>query len=174
MSTPRKKNSLWVWFFVFIVVASAGLAGFMIWFNLSLQLKPEQLQDAMKRWKELGPADYLMTCTKRLNEDSTDTFAVEVRARKVVEVRLNGKPLRNEETGEPYPPGHERLQYYSMDRLLVEIERFLEMDAKASTKNYNYAYFDERTGALQRYVRSVRSTRQHVEENVKLEPLPAE
>src|SRR5438128_609445 len=113
--SARKKNYLWVWFFVFVVAASIGAAGFMIWFNLSLQLKPEQLQEAMQRWQEHGPSDYLMTYTKRLNDSpNMDAFVVKVRAKKVVDVRLNGNPLRNEETHQPFPAGHDRLQYHSM------------------------------------------------------------
>jgi Family of unknown function (DUF6174) len=170
MTTPRKKNRLWVWYFVFVVIASVGLAGFMIVFNLRLQLKPEQLAAAQQRWKEQGPADYLMTYTKKLGDSAhVDTFVVKVRARKVVEVRMNGEPLRD---SEGVPIVDERLQYHSMDRLLRDIERFLELDAKAGKKNYNVADLDEKTGALRRYVRSVRDPPEHVVEDVSVEPLP--
>jgi hypothetical protein len=171
-SPPRKKNYAWVWFFVFVVVASIAMAGFMIVFNLRLQLKPEQLADAMARWQEHGPADYVMTYTKQLkvNENTiADTFVVKVRAKKVFEVRMNGEPLRD---ADGVPIVDERLQYHSMDSLLRYIERFLELDAKAGQKNYNLAIFDEQTGALRKYVRSDKHTRQHVDEEVKIEPLP--
>ena len=36
----------------------------------------------------------------------------------------------------------ERLQYHSMDRLLRDIERFLELDAKEGKKNFHRAIFD--------------------------------
>jgi hypothetical protein len=170
MTTPRKKNRLWVWFFVFIVIATVSLAGFMIWFNLRLQLKPEQLAAAQERWKQHGPADYLMTYTKKLGDsDHEDTFVVKVRARRVVEVRMNGEPLRD---SEGVPIVDERLQYHSMDRLLRDIERFLELDAKEGKKNYNVAVFDEQSGALERYVHRVTHTRERVEIRVKVEPLP--
>jgi len=163
-----------VWFFVFIVVASVGVAGFMIWFNRSLQLKPEQLEAAMQRWEEHGPSNYLMTFTKRINRGEPDTFVVKVRARKVVEVRMNGKPLRNEDTEQPFPAGHDQLQYYSMDRLLRDIERFIQQDARDGKKIYNVATFDKDTGALETYTRSDSVSRQHVRETVKIEPLPVE
>ena len=172
MSNPRKKNHYWVWYFAFIVLASVGVAGFMIDFNMRQQLKAEQLEGAMQRWQQHGPADYLLTISKRINEsDQADIFVVRVRQRRVIEVRLNGQLLRDE-SNEPYPPGHERLQWYTMDHLLREIEIFLDQDAKEGRKNYNVAYFDEQTGALQRYIRRVMGTRQRVEELAKVEPLP--
>jgi hypothetical protein len=170
MTTPRKKNRLWVWYFVFIVIASVGLASFMIWFSLRQQLKPEQLAAAQQRWKEQGPSDYLMTYTRKLRDNEhEDLFIVKVRAKKVVEVRMNGEPLRD---AEGVPIVDERLQYHSMDRLLRDIERFLELDAKEGKKNFNVAEFDEQTGALQTYVRRVMGTHERVKEVVKVEPLP--
>ncbi len=170
---PRKKNYLWVWFFVFVVVASVGVAGLMIWFNLRLQLKPEKLAEAMQRWQEHGPRDYRMTVTKRIGDsDHVDTFVATVRNQKVLDVQMNGEPLRDQETDERFPPGHERLQYFTMDRLLREIERFMELDAKEGRKTYNVAIFDEQTGALRKYIRRVMGTRERVEEDVKVEPLP--
>jgi hypothetical protein len=171
-SAPREKSLAWIWFFVFVLAASVGVAGFMIWFNLRLQLTREQLEDAIRRWKVHGPRDYVMTVYKRIGDTNADTIVARVRGGKVLEVRLNGEPLRNQETDERFPAGHERLQYYTMDHLLREIERFLELDERAKRKTYNVALFDEQTGALRRYVRSVPGTREHVEEEVKLEPLP--
>jgi hypothetical protein len=168
-SLPRKKNYAWIWFFAFVIVASVGVAAFMIQFNRALQLTPEKLAEAQARWKANGPADYLLTYTRHLgNSDNVDTFVVTVRQKRVVEVRMNGKLLRDEKD---VPIADERLQYHSMDRLLRDIERFLEIDAKENRKNYNVAYFDEQTGALQKYTRSVRGG-EHVVEEAKIEPLP--
>jgi hypothetical protein len=173
MTAPRKKNYAWVWFFVFIVLASIGVAGFMIWFNLRLQLKPEKLEAAMKRWKEHRPGDYLLTYTKRLGDsDHVDTFIVKVRDNKVVEVRMNGNPLRDQQTDEVIPAGDDRLQYHSMDTLLRDVERLLELDAREKRKTYTVAFFDEETGALRKYIRRVMGSRERVEEDAKVEPLP--
>jgi hypothetical protein len=169
-SSSRTKNRAWIWFFAFLAVASVGVAAFMIVFNLRLQLKPEQLDAAMERWRQHGPADYQMTFTRRINQrDTTDTFKVTVRNRRVIEVRLNGELLRDEDN-KPYPAGHERLQWYTMEKLLREIEVFLDNDAKEGKKNYNVAIFDEETGALRKYLRSVRGG-ERVDEEVKVEPL---
>jgi hypothetical protein len=170
---PRKRSNAWIWFFTFVFVASVVLAGFMIWFNMRLQLKPEQLEAAMQRWKEHGPRDYRLVVTKQVNENEPDHFDITVRDRRVIDVRLNGQRLRNE-ANEPYPPGHERLQWYTMHHLLREIEVLLDQDAKAGKKNYNVAHFDDQTGALRKYIRRVMGSRQRVEETVKLEPLAPE
>lgn len=170
MPAPRKKNYYWIWFFAFIVLGSIGVAAFMIDFNLRQQLKPEQLEAAMQRWQQHGPADYLLTISKKINDGEPDIYVVHAQHR-VIEVRLNGQLLRDE-SNEPYPAGHERLQWYTMDHLLREIEIFLDQDAKAGVMNFNVAYFDEKTGALEQYVRRVMSTRQRVQEQAKVERLP--
>ncbi len=170
MSDPRKRSNAWIWFFTFLVMASVGVAAFMIWFNMRMQLKPEQLEAAMQRWKEHGPPDYRLIVTKQVNDNEPEHFEITVRDHRVIEVRLNGQRLRNE-ANEPYPPGHERLQWYTMRHLLREVEIFLDQDAKAGKKNYNVAIFDEDTGALRKYVRRVMGTQQRVEETVKVEPL---
>lgn len=168
----RRSNSTWIWFFAFLVVASVCVAGFMIWFNLRMQLKPEQVEAAMQQWKEHGPRDYRLIISKKVNDNEPEHYEVTVRDRRVIDVRLNGQRLRNE-ANEPYPPGHDRLQWYTMHHLLREIEVFLDHDAKEGKKNYNVADFDEQTGALRRYVRRVMGTKQHLEETVQLEPLSA-
>jgi hypothetical protein len=168
MSLP-KKNHLWIWFFVFVIAASVALAGFMIWFNLRLQLTPEKLEAARQKWKEHGPKDYAMTITTKLGEH-VDVYKVKVEGGKVMEVRLNGELLRNQETDVVYKPGHAKLQYYSMERQFVYLEGFLESDAKKNEKNHLIAIFNEKTGALEFFTRSERATRMHVEQKVTLEP----
>lgn len=159
LAPSRRKSYWWLVFFVFIAVASVSVAIFMIRFNLSLQLKPEQLEAAWTLWKEKGPRDYLMVYTKSLNEDPRSTqFIVRVRGGRVEEVRMDGKPL------EP-----DRLPYHSMDRLFADIERFMDLDRKAERRTYTVASFDPETGALRRYVRRVMGTRERVE--ILVEPL---
>ena len=168
--TPRRKNSTWIWFFAFLAIASVGVAGFMIWFNRQLQLTPERLEAMMEQWRTHGPRDYRLRITKRISDEGPDQYEVTVLDRRVIDVRLNGQRLRDE-SNEPYPPGHERLQYYTMHHMLREIEVFLDRDKKAGRVNFNVADFDEETGALRRYVRRVMGTTQRIEETVQLEPL---
>ena len=93
-----------------------------------------------------------------------------IRNGKALEVRRNGELLRDE-ANQPLPAGHERLQWYTMDKLLREIEIFLEQDAREKRKVYNIATFDAKTGALEMYTRSDRDKGVHVKEQVKVEPL---
>ena len=59
----------------------------MICFNLSIQLKPDQLEEAWDLWKAKDIKNYKMVYTKQINTDpKIETFAVQVQAGEVVEV----------------------------------------------------------------------------------------
>lgn len=164
-TAPPRKNRAWVWFFVFVVTASVGVAGFMIWFNLRQQLKPEQLEAAWERWKQHAPRDYVLSYRKELNQaESVDHFVVTVRGGKVEAVLMN----------DAVRLGPEQLAYHSMDRVFRDIERFLEMDAKAGRKTFTTAIFDAETGAVRRFIRRVPGTKERLQLDLKVEPsLPA-
>jgi hypothetical protein len=160
-TTEKKPSRAWIWYFAFVFVASVGVAGTMIAFNLSRQLTPEQLEAQWRKWKDNGPADYRLTYTKRLNDSpQADRFLVTVRGGKVRDVQMNGAELAPEQ----WP-------YHSMDRLFRDIERFQELDAKDKRKVYMMAIFDDQTGAIRKFVRSVTSTRQSIDIETKIEPL---
>jgi hypothetical protein len=172
--TAPKKNLTWVWYFAFLLVASVGVAGVMIWFNLSIQLTPEQLDAAWKRWKEHGPRNYRLTYTKQItnnDHEATDELVATVQDGRAWEVFLNGARLLDDE-GHVITPGDERLQYHTMNALFRDVDRFLELDAKENRKTYTVAGFDKETGALVRYIRRVMGTRQRLELDVKVQPLP--
>ena len=161
-TAPPRKNRLWVWFFVFVVTASALVAGFMIWFNLRQQLKPEQLEAAWERWKQQGPRDYVLTYRKELGQaESVDHFVVTVRGGKVESVLMN----------EVVRLDPEQLPYHSMDRVFRDIERFLELDAKEKRTTFTTAIFDVEHGAVRRYIRRVPGTKERLQLDLKLEPL---
>ena len=154
-------------FFAFLIVASVGVAAFMIWFNLSIQLTPEQLDEARNLWKEKGSKDYDLVYTKRLNEDTrVETYKVKVRAGKVEEVLQNGKPLeQNKEEGQEQDP---RI-FHSMDQILRDIERFMDLDRKpGAPKVYVTAIFDDKNGTLRRYIRRVMGTTLRIEMHLTL------
>ena len=163
----RPRNYGWVYFYVFVIVASVSVAGFMIWFNLSIQLTPEKLADAKKLWQQKGPKSYDMTYTKRLNDDATvSRFDVKVRSGVLEEVKLNGQKLVKQPDQESDP----RI-YHSMDRLLSDIERFMNIDNKpGAPKVYVTAIFEPDNGALRRYIRRVMGTTQRIELHVTLSP----
>ena len=161
--SPPRKNHAWIYFFVFIIVASVGVAGFMIGFNLWIQLKPEQLEAATKLWQKKGPTSYNMVYTKRLNDDTkVDTFEVEVRGGEVKKVLMNGRPLQKEKDEDEDP----RIQH-SMERLFRDIERFTELDKKPDAKKvFVTAIFDDQNGGLRRYIRRVMGTTQRIEMHI--------
>jgi Family of unknown function (DUF6174) len=157
--TPKKKNHAWIGFFAFLIVASVGVTAFMIWYNLSIQLKPEQLEAARKLWQETGPKSYNLVYTERHNEEKTNTFAVKVRDGKVDEVLMNGRPLEKTEEQKDDP----RI-YHSMDAQFRMIENFMKLDQKPDAPRvYVTAIFDEKNGAVLRYIRRVMGTTKRVE-----------
>jgi Family of unknown function (DUF6174) len=165
---PRKKNNSWIWFFVFIVVASVGVAAIMIWFNVSIQLTPAALEAAKKRWQDANIQDYNLVYKKRLNaEERAATFFVKVRGGKAQEVTMNGKPLQKEDENDPDPR-----PFHSMDSQFRYLERFMELDQKPKApKVYFVASFDPQTGAILHYIRSDSQKKQRVEMEFVLTPI---
>ena len=163
MSSDKKPNRAWVWYFAFVLIASVAVAASLIAFNLGLQLTPEKLEAEWAKWKQHGPRDYRMTYHKTLGENQPDVFVVTVRDGKVRDVLMNEKTRLEAE----------QLPYHIMYRMFRDIERFLELDAKQGKKNYVTAIFDPDTGAIRRFVRRVTGTKERIQLDVKLEPLPA-
>ena len=161
---PPRNNWGWISFFVFVTVASIGVAVFMILFNLSIQLTPEQLDAARKRWKEKAIKNYDMVyAEKHSPDDKVTTFVVRVRGGEVTEVRMNGKPLVKsaEQVDDP------RI-FRSMDALFRDMDRFMTIDTKKDApKVYVTATFEVETGAMRRYVRRVMRSTERVEILVK-------
>ena len=139
----------------------------MIWFNRSIQLKPEQLTAARQLWKEKGPKSYNLVYTKELGiHGKKDRFAVQVRQGKVEVVKMNDQPLEvTLENGEERDP---RI-YHSMDNLLRDMERFMDLDQKNANKVYVVGIFDEKTGAALSYTRYDMRTQERVELKISLE-----
>jgi len=163
----KKKNYLWVGYFAFLLIASVSVTVFMIWFNLRVQLKPEQLEAANEVWKQKGPKNYNMVYTKQVAKlNSNDKFAVKVRNGNVTEVMMNDKPLKwKKEDGQTDDP----LLYHSMDSIYRDMQRFMDLDQKDKSKRvYVIANFDNRNGAVIKYIRSVMGTVDRVEYNISL------
>jgi hypothetical protein len=166
---PPPPNRAWIGFFAFLLIASIGVTVFMIWFNQSIQLTPDELTAARKLWEEKGPKSYNMVYTEQINDDDKKSiFFVKVRNQKVEEVLMNGKPLEpTKEDGQVHDP---RI-YHSMDAKFRDVERLMDIDQrKGAPKVYVIANFDPATGAILRYIRRVMGTTQRIELNVKLEP----
>ncbi len=161
MSTTPPQSNMGKWFLLFLLLASIGVAATMIVFNLSIQLKPDQLEKAMKNWKENGPRSYKLAYTKQIdnNDQMLDRIVVRVVDGKVKEGTINGEAIEERV-----------LPYHSMDRLFIDIEKFLDEDSKPGRpKTYTTAIFDAKTGALYRYVRRVMGSTQRLELNLKIQ-----
>jgi hypothetical protein len=157
------KNHGWIWYFVIVFVLAIVATGVTIRYNFAMQLKPEMLEKAQALWYEKGPKDYLLAYTIKVNtvskagsSESETHFLVRVKDGKAYEAKVNG-----------IAQASERMGYYGMQRFFQDIERFLEKDAEpGQPRTYTRAVFDPKTGALERYIRSVMSTGDRVEINV--------
>ena len=158
LPTAKPKNHGWIYFFVFVFGASVFVALFMIWYNRSIQLTPDQLEAAKKLWQDSNIKNYNMVYKKKLlNDQDWTTFLVRVLDGRVKEVLMNGRPLKAEGNQDPLP-------YHSMDAQFRYLERFLDLDQKPNaSKVYFVADFDQRTGAIIRYTRYDSSKQERVE-----------
>ena len=156
---PPPRNNAWIWFFLFIFVSSIGVTGFMIWFNLSIQLTSDKLEASRKLWQDSGPKSYDMKYTKWINDDPNGiTYRVKVRDGKAIEVK-QGKELleQKDRTDDPR-------MYHTMDALYRDVERFMDIDTKKGAKRvYVTAVFNEDHGAIRKYIRRVMGERERVE-----------
>src|SRR5688572_17196488 len=87
----------WVWYFILLLVLTAVAIVAPYLYNLSQQLKPEQVREAVERWARNGPADYDLIQKEKVDrkgEESTlSNYEVKVRKGELVELRLNGKEI---------------------------------------------------------------------------------
>jgi hypothetical protein len=151
----------WIGYFIVLAFLAVAAVCIPLWYNLSQQLDPGELEAARKLWAEKGPASYDLEYTKKGSVNGK--FLVQVRNGKVLSVTLDGQPL------EPrlYP-------YYDMGGLLDDVGRFLELDrTPGSPRTFVTAKFDKTDGHLIHYIRSVTSTRQRLEIACRLTPVNA-
>src|SRR5436190_24243074 len=90
LPAPRPGRA-WVWYMVSLGVLAVTFAGIQVWYNLSLQLKPEQVAAARALWQQKGPRSYDLEYTQE--GDNPGTFVSQVRNRRVVSLTRNGQPL---------------------------------------------------------------------------------
>ena len=145
----------WKWYFAALILLTLAATVSLIVYNLWQQLTLEKFENNLKLWQQKGPKSYTLVYkdkfTSQGGDEQTNHYVVKVVNRKVKEVLVNGVPKE------------ERLEYHDMDGLLGFIERFFEMDEKEKRKVYRKAVFDENTGALRYFVRSVMATRERQE-----------
>lgn len=148
------------WLLVLCLLILAGFATVIAvgMFNVRNRLTPEALDQAQKKWRESGPADYTLIYTiERRGTTGPDRYVVKVRNKLAVEATVNGLP-------EPA----DRLVYYGMNALFKYIQDFQELDSKGKTKTKDEgvatrASFDTQTGALVWYSRRKLGSDEHVD-----------
>jgi hypothetical protein len=160
--TPTRSRG-WVWYFVCLAAMGAFAIVTPIVYNLSLQLKPEELAEARARWRQNGPADYDLQYKEKLTHDGqTDEseWKVKVRKGKVAEVVCDGENLSPAE----YPD-------VAIDGKFAQIEKELVEDVGGGQRrNYATAAFDSRDGHPTRYIRRVKGSGERLEWNINLLP----
>ncbi len=157
----RTRPRAWVWFFVLLTAMAAAAVTLPIVYNLSIQLRPEDLAAARARWKASGPRDYDLQYQEKIRQEdkpSESEWDVKVRDGRVTAVTCDGEALPAAE----YPN-------LTVDGQFAEIEQGLQLDlAAGARKNYATAAFDLGDGHPTHYVRRVRGTGDRLEWNVNL------
>jgi hypothetical protein len=180
LSMTHSRSRRWIWFFLVLALLAAGAIVVPIVYNLSIQLRPEQLADARKRWRENGPADYdLSYLVKRTEHDHTpqpedQEYFVQVRAGRVVLVVQDGEVVYLDRwlsiaaglavlalPDEDAPD-------YGVPALFDQIEVLLPRDASLRRLLFVTAQFDPKDGHPYHFVIRVRGTVERSEWNIKL------
>jgi hypothetical protein len=76
-----------------VAVLAAAAVALEIWYNLSQQLSPDQLERARALWRERGPADYDLEYVLTRQGREGDRYLARVRDARVTAVEVNGQPL---------------------------------------------------------------------------------
>lgn len=177
-SSPHSHRSRhWVGFFV--VLAGLALTAIILplVFNLSIQLRPEQLVEAKQRWKERAllnyDLEYLIKTTQRDLEDE-DRYLVQVRNGRVVlvicnsEVRYLDPSLAAVAGLGPTALSSENPSQFGVPALFDEIEATLQQDESSGRRDFATAQFDPKHGHPFHYVHRIRGTKDRVEWNIKM------
>jgi hypothetical protein len=177
-SVPHSRRSLrWVGFFVVL----AGLVAFAIIvpliYNLSIQLRPEQVAEARRHWQENAPAnydlEYLVKTTNREREEER-AYLVQVRGGQVVLVVCNNDVIYLDSSLAPLAGlgvpalSSENPGQFGVPALFDAIEATLRQDEFAGGRVFATAQFDPKDGHPFYYVHRLRGTRERVEWNIKL------
>lgn len=157
----RPRPRAWVWFFVVLAALGATAVTLPLVYNLSIQLKPEELTAARRRWAANGPRDYDLQFQEKITENGEPTesnWSVAVRGGEVASATRDGRELPAAEC-----------QNLTVEGQFAEIERGLQLDlAEGARRNYATAAFDPHDGHPVHYVRRVRGGGERLEWNVNL------
>ena len=149
-----QKNRNWLWYFLTLAFLTLLATTILIVYNLSQQLKPEQLQAARRQWQEKGLPSYHLVYSIKIHEESrSDLYDITVKDHHVTQALVNGLSQTAD-----------KFHWYGMEKLFSYIATDLERDQKkGQPRAYTRALFDPQNGALRWYVRRVMGTQHRVE-----------
>lgn len=178
MSTvlPPRRSRRWIGFFIVLAVLAGVAVSVPLIYNLSIQLRPEQLAEARRRWLEHATPNYDLECLIRTTSGTQQeerTYLVQVRGGRVVLVVDNGEavylnPSLAGVAGLGVLALSEDPRHFGVTALFDEIEAALRKDEKEGRRSFASAQFDPRDGHPFHYVHRVRSTKERVEWNIKM------
>jgi hypothetical protein len=174
---PPRRSRRWIGFFLLLAALSAGAIVVPLVYNLSIQLRPEQLAEARRRWAENAPADYdleYLIRTTHAGQDEEGQYRVRVRGGRVVLVVDNGEVVYFDSSlAFVAGPGvlvmsTADVEHYGVEALFAQIETALRLGESAGRRDFATAQFDPKDGHAFHYVHRVRGTKERVEWNVKM------
>jgi hypothetical protein len=177
---PRRRSRRWIGFFVVLAVLGVAAIVAPLVYNLSIQLRPEQLADARWRWQENAPANYDLECLseiRRGGQEEKSHYRLQVRGGRVVLVVQDGELVYVDPSlavvagsavlalleGNP--------ERYGVPVLFDDIEAALRQVTTAERRSYLRADFDK-DGHPSHYVHYDPSTKDRVESFVKMSLVP--
>jgi hypothetical protein len=126
MVTPRR-NRRWIWFFLVLALLGATAVTIELWYNLSQQLTPVQIDRAAELWDEKGPSDYDFEYTFNRQSRNGERYHASVRDGVVVSVTRDDQPL------EPV-----LFPLYDTPGLFAEVEQTLASDPDSRDREVDY------------------------------------
>ncbi len=173
---PHRRSRRWIGFFVVLAVLGATAMIVPLVYNLSIQLKPAQLADARRRWREQESSNYdleYLVNTRRGEQKEERAYLVQVRGGRVVLVVEGGDVVYLDPAlAAIAAPGVlavslEDPERYGVPALFDQIEAGLRQDETAKASNFATAQFDRVDGHPYHY-RHGRGRMERVEWNVKM------
>jgi len=161
-----RHNNNWKWFFAILLVLSIAAAGINFWYNVTHQLKADDLKAAEALWQAKGPANYDLRIRKDINsaaggETIYEEINAQIRAGRVIKATLNGRELEER-----------LLKDYDVPAWFDYFDRFMEIDTKpGAARVFCDAIFDPSDGHPIRYRRRISSTRDRVALQFEFTPL---
>lgn len=168
-------------FFLVLAVLSCGAIVVPLVYNLSIQLRPEQVAEARRRWETNAPADYdleYLIRTTHSGQEEEEQYRVLVRGGRAILIVDNGDVVYVDSSlAFAGGPGVLALSstdagQYDVPGLFARIETALRQDEASNRRNFATAQFDPKDGHPFHYVHRVQGTKERVEWNVKMTRFP--